>query len=406
MKERIFHHKFDVLVISQLFPPESMAGSHRWHKLCQQLQDEQSCRVIAPPPTVPVGEFDRSYKPWERDEIDGVSVTRLWTYQPTDDWSSLGRILNYTLFAIHATLYVLCNFWRFDTVVTLAGPHTTLFPGLVANLLGRSWVIDIFDLWLDNAVDMGFTEESDISYRLLALLERISFHNCDHILVLTPTLGAQYRQKYDLSESKFTAVPFGIDFEMFSPDVTTETVDRVIYTGKLGQTQAFEPFFEGFARLDTDHELLIIGFGKRREELKELAVELDINDKVTIKNAVPREEIPKLVASSMLSWVPLRTDYQLDYARPTKFVETMAVGTPYVASELTEIEYLTTKNEAGITVPNDAEAIHTAMETIIKDDETRRTMGENGVAFTRTHHRWDTIGETVAEVISDVKMNA
>lgn len=193
----------DLLVISQLFPPESMAGSHRWHKLCQQLPDEQSCHVIAPPPTVPVGEFDRTYQPWKREEIDDVSVTRLWTYQPTDNWSSLGRILNYVLFAVHATLYVLFNFWRFDTVVTLAGPHTTLFPGLVANLLGRSWVIDIFDLWLDNAVNMGFAEESDVTYRLLASLERISFHRCDHILVLTPTLGAQYREKYDVDDAVF-----------------------------------------------------------------------------------------------------------------------------------------------------------------------------------------------------------
>lgn len=390
------------LVISQLFPPESMAGSHRWQKLCQQLPDEQTCHVIAPPPTVPVGEFDRTNQLWERDERDGVSVTHLWTYQPVDNWSGLGRILNYSLFAIHATLYVLFNFWRFDAVVTLIGPNTTLLPGLVANVLGRNWIIDSYDLWLDNAVDLGFTEESDVGYQLLAALERISFYRCDQVFVVTPTLGEQYRAKHDLDKSKFTTVPFGIDHEMFSSDKAPETIDRVIYTGKFGQAQAFEPFFEGFAQLNTDYELLIVGFGQRRKELEHLAVELDIDDKVTIHDAVPREEIPELVAASTLSWVPLRTDYQLDYARPTKFVETMAVGTPYVASKLPEIVSVTTESEAGLAVPNNPDKIRTAMETIIQNEDLRHEMSENGVEFVKKHHRWEKIGEKVATAISKI----
>jgi glycosyltransferase involved in cell wall biosynthesis len=380
-----------------------MAGSHRWQKLCQELPDDQTTHVIAPPPTVPVGEFERTNQLWERSEVDDVTVTRLWTYQPTDDWSSLGRILNYVLFAVHATVYVLLNFWRFGTVVTYIGPHTTLIPGLVANLLGRNWIIDADDLWLDNAVDLGFTDESDVSYRLLAALERISFRRCDHVFVVTPTLGEQYRQKHDFDESKYTAVPFGIDLDMFSPEVASEVHDRIIYTGKFGHDQAFEPFFRGFARLDTDHKLLVVGFGQRREELERLAEELHVDDRVTIRDAVPREKIPELVASSILSWVPLRTDYQLDYARPTKFVESMAVGTPYIASDLPEIAAVASESESGLAVPNEPDEIRAAMETIIEDEEVRREMGENGVEFVSTHHRWETIGAEVSSVISRIK---
>ena len=379
-----------------------MGGAHRWQKLCQHLSEEHSCHVIAPPPTVPVGEFDRMDRLRGRHKVDGVSVTRLWTYQPTDNWSGLGRMLNYAIFAIHATLYVMLNFWRYDVVITLIGPHTTLLPGLVAKLLRRYWIVDIYDFWLDNAVDMGFVAETNPSYRLLSSLERVSLQRCDHILVLTPTLAQQYRKKYDLEDGRFTPIPFGIDRELFSPDSASSSENRIIYTGKLGHAQAFQPFFEGFARLDSKHELLVVGFGERREELEQLASELEIENKVSFRGAVPREQIPELVASSTISWVPLETDLQLDYARPTKFVETMAVGTPYVASQLREIEAVTAESGAGKAVPNNPDAISEAMSSILEDIELRREMEQNGPVFIEAEHDWTVLGSEVENVITTI----
>jgi glycosyltransferase involved in cell wall biosynthesis len=300
-------------------------------------------------------------------------------------------------------MYVLLNFWRFDTVITLIGPHTILFPGLVASVLRRSWIIDIYDFWLDNAVDMGFTTENAIGYRLLAVVERISLNRADHILVLTPTLGEQYREKYNLEKEKFTSVPFGIDLEMFSPDSARDSHERIIYTGKLGKAQAFEPFFEGFARLDVDYELLIVGFGDRRDELERLATSLGIDERVTFRDAVSRNQIPELVSSSTVSLVPLSKEYQIEYARPTKFVETMAVGTPFIASNLPEITSVTERSEAGIVVPNEPTAITNAMNKIINDNKLRTEMRENGVAFSEEYHCWDRIANKVEIVISNVE---
>lgn len=391
-----------VLVVSQLFPPESMAGAHRWKMLLRNVGDDVESRVVCPHPSVPVGQFERRYDLWSNERVDGVPVTRLFTYQPTENRTNLERILNHIIFAVLATVYVLIHGRKYDCVVVQIGPHTTLIPGLAAMALGRGLVVDVYDLWLDNALDLGFTDERSVAYRLLRWMERVAVERGDHLIALTPTMADQYKSRYDIEDEDVTTVPFGVDEDRFAPAADDDEKRRIIYTGKLGEGQAFEPFFRGFRRIDDDCELVIYGFGERREELESLAAQLGIADRVQINGPVPREEIPDLVASSAISLVPLKTDRTLEYARPTKFLETMAVGTPYVASAVTEIEAVTRESNAGFAVENDPEAVAAALETLLSDSDRRRKMGERGVAFVNDNHRWDELGAAVDAVFTSV----
>ncbi|QLK26783.1 glycosyltransferase family 4 protein [Natrinema zhouii] len=391
-----------VLVVSQLFPPESMAGAHRWEKLLRNTPEAIESRVVCPQPSVPVGEFERRYRPWSTDRIGGVPVTRLFTYQPVDDRTDLERILNHVIFSVLATVYVLVHGRKYDCVVVQIGPHTTLVPGLAALATGRGLVVDVYDRWLKNAVDFGFTDERSLVYRLLRWMEWVAIERCDRLIALTPTMAAQYRSEYDIDEDRIETVPFGVDDDLFDPSIATDEEPRIIYTGKLGEGQAFEPFLRGFRRAEIEHDLVVYGFGERREELEALSSRLDSDDRVRINGPVPREEIPGLVASSAISLVPLKTEHALDYARPTKFLETMAVGTPYVASAVAEIESVTEESSAGLAVENDPDAVATALRELAADPDRRRSMGERGVAFVDRQHRWDELGDRVGDLLSDV----
>ncbi|QCS44893.1 glycosyltransferase family 4 protein [Natrinema versiforme] len=391
-----------VLVVSQLFPPESMAGAHRWEKLLRNTPETVESRVVCPQPSVPVGEFERRYRPWSTDRIGGVPVTRLFTYQPVDDRTNLERILNHVIFAVLATVYVLVHGRKYDCVVVQIGPHTTLVPGLAALATGRGLVVDVYDRWLENAVDFGFTDERSLAYRLLRWMERVAIERCDRLIALTPTMAAQYQAEYDIDKERIETVPFGVDDDLFDPSIATDEEPRIIYTGKLGEGQAFEPFLRGFRRAEIEHDLVVYGFGERRAELEALSSRLAIDDRVRINGPVPREEIPALVASSAISLVPLKTEHALDYARPTKFLETMAVGTPYVASAVAEIESVTEESGAGLAVENDPDAVATALRELAADPDRRRSMGERGVAFVDRQHRWDELGDRVGDLLADV----
>ena len=387
-----------VLVVSHFFPPESLGGAHRWQKLLESMPEDVEARVLRPPPAFPYGEFERDNRPIRRETVEGVPVTQLWSYQPTRE-SSLGRILNYVLFSVFASLYVLVNAWRYDTVVTVSAPHTTFLPGVVGKALGLRWVVDVFDLWLDNAVDLGYTEKGSLPYWYVYVLERLAITKSDGVTVITPTMAEAFQEKYGVDDARFTIVPFGVDDELFAPTDGEGHPERVIYTGNMGDAHALVPFVEAFEHLDERYELLLVGTGKRRDELERLARERGLADRVTFHGVVPREEIPPLLSGAAASIVPLKLDYHLDYARPNKLLESMALGTPFVASAVGEIETVTEESGAGLAVENDPEAIADALRTVLEDDERRARMGEAGVAFVEEHHRWPTLAKRVAPVL-------
>lgn len=389
------------LIITQKFPPESIGGAHRWHRLAQNFPEQIEPQVLAPPPTIPVGMFDRSSQLWENEMIEDIPVTRLWTYQPTGgEWTGLGRILNYVVFALFASFYVLTYWWRYDCIVSFIGPHSTLLPGLLGRAFGRSWVIDIEDMWIDNAADLGFVARGSLVHRAVERVERFAFALADGFTVITQTMAEQYADKHDLPPETFTVVPTGIDVDTFLvEDDTTAAEGPIVYTGKLGQGQAFEPFLRGFARLDSSRELHIFGFGDRRDELEELSRQLDIEERVSVKEPVEREKIPGILQSAALAWVPLKTEYSLDYARPTKLIETMAAGTPYVASQVAEIEAVTADSGAGKAVENSPESVANAMRELLADEEHRVESGRRGTAFVAENHQWDVLGARTGDVI-------
>ncbi|WP_415380172.1 glycosyltransferase family 4 protein [Halosimplex sp. TS25] len=390
-----------VLVVTQFFPPESMGGAHRWEKLSQHLDDSVEPHVLTTFPTFPFGEFEQRWELVERETVSGVPVTRLFTYQPVSD-TALGRILNYGVFSLLSTLYVLCTFWRYDSIVTMSAPHTTFLPGLVGKLTGRGWVIDIFDLWIDNAADLGYVDESSLAYRAVSWLERISFARADAVTVITDTMAEYYEEKYPKLSFDVHVVPFGVDTELFSPDVEPADSAEVIYTGNLGTGQAFVPFLRGFAAVDGEPELLLVGGGERRTELEELVRELGIEDRVTFAGYADREEIPALLAGADVSLVPLKTEYQLDYARPTKLLETMAVGTSYVASDVEEINSLSEEWNAGIAVNNGSNEVEKALQDLLSSRNRRKEMGKKGIELINEEHRWDEIGSVASQAIPGV----
>ena len=384
-----------------------MAGAHRWQRLISELPDEMECRVLCPPPAYPYGEFEPTSRPITREEIDGVPVTRLWTLQPSEDsradQSNIGRILNYVIFSLFASLYVVANFWRYDSIVTVSAPHTTFFPGAIGKLLGCAWIVDIFDLWLDNAEDMGYVEKGTIPYWYVWTLEWLAITKSDAVTVITETMAQAYVDKFDVPREKFTLLPFGVDSDLFVPAPETTDSNRVLYVGNMGDAHALRPFIEAFQQLPEQYRLELVGDGKRRDELEAFVDELHIGDRVQFVGFVDRAEVAHRLQESALSVVPLQQEFQLDYARPNKLLESMAVGTPYVASDIREIRRVSEESNGGVVRSNQPAAIAEAIQLLMEDPDRRERMGNDAIDYIDKQHRWPILGERVGEIIRRVR---
>lgn len=207
-----------VVFVSQHYPPDKGGNATRIHDLATYLVDHGwQVTVLAPPASFPPGEFDRSWQHRRTESVDGVMIHRLWTWQPqTENPGMRHRLAYYLLFGIHAMVWLLWSIRRYDAVVTTTPPISTGAPGLLARLLGKPWVVDVRDRWIDASVSLGYLEEGSRIERISRRFQRLVLHTADRISVTTPQLEMAIRESYGNSlGEKTTLLPNGVDVKRF-----------------------------------------------------------------------------------------------------------------------------------------------------------------------------------------------
>lgn len=77
----------------------------------------------------------------------------------------------------------------------------------------------------------------------------------------------------------------------------------------------------------------------------------------------------------------------------------MAVGTPYIASRIREVEVVTETSQAGILVDNEPEMIAEAMAELLAHPEQRTEMGQSAIEYIHDEHNWRRLGKRVGDAL-------
>lgn len=159
---------------------------------------------------------------------------------------------------------------------------------------------------------------------------------------------------------------------------TDEPADvfRLIAVGRLVRRKGFEHLLAALARLPSRVRLEVVGDGPRAGPLEDLAAELGVAGRVTWPGFLDRAEILQrmrradaFVLSSLHEGLGIVVQ------------EAMFAGLPIVATDNGGQTDLVTDGENGLLVPvGDAEAIASAVRTLMEDAELRQTMGRRSRA--------------------------
>jgi glycosyltransferase involved in cell wall biosynthesis len=384
-----------IVFVSQMYPPEKGGNPSRIHDTAVHLRDEGwDVTVLAPPPSYPPGEFERTTQRASTDTIDGITVHRLWTWQPRGENPGMRSRLPYFLvFAIHAIIWLLCNVRRYDVIVTTTPPISTGAPGLVAKTMGKPWVVDVRDLWIDASVSLGYIEEGSLVERVSRRFQQIVLHAADRITVTTKGNGRRLRETYgESSGDKFIRVPNGVDTSTFHPasddaQRTADTPPTIVYTGNLGSAQDLESCVRAMAHLDHEDAVLqLVGSGDRESALRNLASELELNGRVEFTEPVSREAVPAVLTRSTIGIAPLKDTEELAYAMPTKVYEYMACGLPTLVTGRGEVEEFIAESGGGVHAENTPERIADCLDDLLGDPERRAQLGERGHEYVTSRY--------------------
>lgn len=201
-------------------------------------------------------------------------------------------------------------------------------------------------------------------------------------------------------------VPNGANTEIFQPMERPEIAlpDRyAVFFGSLAPWQGISTTLKAVSEPAWPEgvSLVIVGDGGQREAVTAAA---NADERIVYLGRRPYDEVGAIVANAIASMV---NKEQPEFAQagisPLKLYESMACGTPVIATEgmpgLTEV---VRDHETGLVVPqNDSAALAAAVAHLASDPELGFQMGARGRAFAEAECTWFARSEDTAAVIAE-----
>lgn len=248
-------------------------------------------------------------------------------------------------------------------------------------------------------------EDRDLLYKLHQQ-ENICLDSAD--LIVTPSHTTKnYLQNIREVKTKIKVIPNGVNTSIFTYQklqfIKPNHVD-LLYFGTLASWQGVHLAIEALALIakDISATLGIIGLGRDRQiaKLFKLAKKLKVEHLVTIQQPVSQPELVTRIHQSDIVLAPLIANDRnlLQGCCPLKILETMATGTPVIASDLPVVRELGNHEQHFLLVkPGSAKAIKDGVIHLINNFEVAESMSINARQRVEENYTWQQAGKSLVE---------
>ncbi len=307
---------------------------------------------------------------WEilRKEGGGLPIT--WRKYP------LARLQILPFMLVHAAVTA-----RFAHECDLIHAHWTL--SAAAALLGR---------WVHRIPILVTLQGSDIfqvtSVPKGSWITRNILLRCDGITALSNAL-AEAARSIGVQGRQIHIIPNGVDVNRFIPPPDGYRGDFILYVGSLIERKGVKYLVGSMPtvlRFFPWYRLILIGEGPQYIELKQMAETLNIGKHVIFLGFQPQEQVRIWLQRAKVFVLP-----SLEEGQGVVLLESMACGTPVVASRVGGIPQVVT-DEIGVLVPPaDSTALAEAIIGILSDSHRWIEMSSCARERAVRHYSWDLI---------------
>lgn len=381
-----------VLLVHQAFGSPSQPGGTRHYEFARLLVPRKRYRFTIVASTV-------SYSTGQRinpkdDELEvGIAVLRAYTL-PAIHRGFVWRVFAFFSFMI-ASVWAARKAHNVDLVM---GTTPALFQAVSAWLIAffrrKPFLLEVRDLWPEFAIDMGVLT-NPVLIRLSRWLEAFLYNRADHILVNSPAYR-DYMLKRGIPAAKVSLIPNGVDPTMFDPAADGQTMRQrfnldgkfvVTYAGALGQANDIGTILQAAKALNHDSTIhfLLVGDGKERPKLERMAEEHGLKN-VTFTGALPKNDMPELLAASDVCVATLMNIPMFKTTYPNKVFDYMAAGKPTILGIDGVIRDVIESAHGGIFVtPGSSEELSSAVASLNGDRNRVQQMGQAARAYVMRH---------------------
>jgi len=226
-----------------------------------------------------------------------------------------------------------------------------------------------------------------------AIVEDVKF--TDKIIVISPL---QFKELcYDIKiakPNKFAIIPLGFDLTQFlNAEIHKGELRRelnipedILLVGIVGRLTAIKNhvmFLKSAKKVSeriANVKFVIVGGGELESEMRELAISLEIQDKVIFLGW--RYDMPTIYAD-----IDLVVLSSLNEGTPVTLIEAMASGKAVVSTAVGGVPDIVLDGQTGILVPSgDEEKFADAIVDLLEDAEKRKQFGKRGREFVSANY--------------------
>jgi len=162
-------------------------------------------------------------------------------------------------------------------------------------------------------------------------------------------------------------------------DVNYPTQNKIVlYQGVLNPGRGIKPMIDSLFFLK-NVDLVIIGFGKVKEELKQYVKEKKMENRVHFLGRIPYEKLPnyaKIADVGMVLEEPLGKSFE--YSLPNKLFDYTHANIPIIASPLVEVKKIVEKYKIGLVIENyNPKHIASVVERLLTDNQLIKKIKQN-----------------------------
>ncbi|HEX6608275.1 MAG TPA: glycosyltransferase [Chloroflexia bacterium] len=290
--------------------------------------------------------------------------------------------------------------------------------GVAGHDLATRWGVPMIQMFhtLGHMKNEVAKHERDREVGLRIAMETRLVAQADRIVSPTSTERAQLAWYYGADPERVTVIPCGVDTRLFRPRDQHAARQRLnlpggrllLFVGRIERLKGIDTLLEAASLLAArpgydDLRVLIVGGdlesnGDNPElrRVQRLAEELCINDRVDFLGSQPQTELPHFYAAADLTIMPSHYESFGMVA-----LESMACGTPVVASRVGGLARLVKDGETGILVPEEEPtALAMQIHATLQHDCEREAMGAQAAAYARDF-AWGRIADRICDLYDE-----
>lgn len=175
---------------------------------------------------------------------------------------------------------------------------------------------------------------------------------------------------------------------------------RFLFVGRFAYYKGCDVLLEAFAKV-AGAQLIMVGSGGMKEQLKQRAEELRVADKVQFVGSLPEEELCRQYAECDVFVLP-------SVARSEAFglvqIEAMAFGKPVINTNLPSgVPYVSIHGKTGLTVePGSVEQLTEAIQWMVDHKEERLQMGERARERMKAEYQLESMTTRTLELYKEL----